>query len=105
MDAIFCGNDDLALGALFESQRMNMRIPQDIAICGFNDIEAASYVNPSLTSVSVGRYEMGVKAATMIIDVLQNKPMTSKIVDMGYNIKKRQSTHSSHSSQKNHPNN
>ncbi|MCE3251501.1 MAG: transcriptional regulator, partial [Cellvibrio sp.] len=69
-----------------------IRVPQDMAICGFNDIEAAGYVNPSLTSVSVGRYEMGVKASEMIIRVLNEKSIESKKVDMGYEIKKRAST-------------
>jgi len=92
VDAVFCVNDDLALGALFEAQRMNIRVPQDMAICGFNDIEAAAYVNPSLTSVSAGRYEMGVQASEMIIRVLNDKPIESKKVDMGYEIKKRAST-------------
>lgn len=92
LDAVFCANDDLALGALFESQRMNISVPRDMAICGFNDTEAATYVNPSLTSVYVGRYEMGVKAAEMLVETLNGRPLTNKIVDMGYDIKKRLST-------------
>lgn len=92
IDAIFCANDDLALGALFECQRMNIRVPQELAICGFNDIEAASYVNPSLTSVHVGRYAMGVKASEMLLDAIKNVPIESKIVDLGFEIKQRQST-------------
>ena len=92
VDAIFCANDDLALGALFESQRMNINVPGDLAICGFNDIEASRFVNPSLTSVQVGRYEMGVKAAEMVIQRLNGEPVEQKIIDMGYQIKKRQST-------------
>lgn len=92
LDAIFCANDDLALGALFEAQRMNINVPQDLAICGFNDIEAAAYVNPSLTSVSVGRYEMGVKAAEMIISRLNEQALEAKQVDMGYQIRERSST-------------
>jgi LacI family transcriptional regulator, gluconate utilization system Gnt-I transcriptional repressor len=92
VDAIFCANDDLALGALFESQRMNIKVPGDLALCGFNDIEAARFVNPSLTSVQVGRYEMGVKAAEMVINRLHGKLDEPKIVDMGFEIKQRQST-------------
>ena len=92
VDAIFCANDDLALGALFESQRMNINVPGELAICGFNDIEASQFVNPSLTSVEVGRYEMGVKASEMIIKRLNGNDTEPKIVDMGYQIKKRQST-------------
>ncbi len=91
IDAIFCVNDDLALGALFESQRMKINVPKDLALCGFNDIEASQYVNPSLTSVYVGRYDMGVKAAEMVIDRL-NGNIIDNITDMGYEIKKRQST-------------
>ncbi|MES2674247.1 MAG: LacI family DNA-binding transcriptional regulator [Pseudomonadota bacterium] len=91
VDAIFCTNDDLALGALFESQRMKINVPKDLALCGFNDIEASQYVNPSLTSVYVGRYDMGVKAAEMVLDRL-NGNVINNIADMGYEIKKRQST-------------
>ena len=92
VDAVFCANDDLALGALFGSQRMNNNVPGNLAFCGFNDIEASRFVNPSLTSVQVGRYEMGVKAAEMVIARLNGKMDEPKIVDMGYQIKKRQST-------------
>src|SRR5690606_36593949 len=92
LDAVFCANDDLALGALFESQRMKISVPDDLAICGFNDIEAASYVNPSLTSVSVRRYEMGLKAAQMILKRLRHEPMGDLKIDIGYDIVKRAST-------------
>ncbi len=91
LDAIFCVNDDLALGALFESQRMSINVPSDLALCGFNDIEASQFVNPSLTSVYVGRYDMGVKAAEMVIARL-NGNVIENVVDMGYEIKKRHST-------------
>jgi LacI family transcriptional regulator, gluconate utilization system Gnt-I transcriptional repressor len=91
-DAVFCANDDLALGALFESQRMKIKVPEELALCGFNDIEAAQYVNPSLTSVSVGLYEMGKKAAEMVIDRLGGKSMEKNVIDTGYEIKRREST-------------
>jgi LacI family transcriptional regulator, gluconate utilization system Gnt-I transcriptional repressor len=83
---------DLALGALFESQRMKIKVPEELALCGFNDIEAAQYVNPSLTSVSVGLYEMGKKAAEMVIDRLGGKSMEKNVIDTGYEIKRREST-------------
>jgi len=92
VDAVFCANDDLALGALFESQRMNIKVPDDLALCGFNDIEASHFVNPSLTSVQVGRYEMGVRAAEMVLERLNGIMDGPKVVDTGYQIKKRQST-------------
>ncbi len=92
VDAIFCCNDDLALGALFESQRMNIRIPGQLALCGFNDFEMSACVNPSLTSVHVPRYDMGMTAAKMILDVLEGREIPKKKVDIGYQIRLRQST-------------
>lgn len=92
LDAVFCCNDDLALGALFESQRMNIRVPNELAICGFNDIEASRYVNPSLTSVHTPRYEMGTKATEMVVQVLNGEDIADKKVDMGFEIKMRHST-------------
>ena len=92
LDAVFCLNDDLALGALFEAQRMHIAVPGQLAICGFNDIEAAAFVNPSLTSVTVRRYEMGLAAAQMIVAALEGKPIAQKQLDMGYDIQVRQSS-------------
>jgi len=92
LDAVFCCNDDLALGALFESQRMGIKVPEDLGLCGFNDFEASAYVNPSLTSVHAPRYEMGVKAASMILARLKDEAAGPRRLDIGYRIKQRQST-------------
>lgn len=92
IDAIFCCNDDLALGALFESQRMNIKVPGDLSLCGFNDFETSAFVNPPLSSVHVPRYEMGVTAAQMILDQLEGGNGSRKKVDIGYEIMMRQST-------------
>ncbi|MDO3387047.1 LacI family DNA-binding transcriptional regulator [Gilvimarinus sp. SDUM040013] len=95
VDGIFCCNDDLALGALFESQRMNIKIPTEMSLCGFNDFETSAYVNPSLSSVHVPRYEMGVKAAEMIINVLNDKGVADKTLDIGFEVILRQSSRAS----------
>lgn len=92
LDALFCANDDLALGAIFEAKRMGIAVPDDLALCGFNDAEAATYVNPSLTSVWVGRYEMGVRAAELILDAIEGRYPAQKIINTGYQIKERDST-------------
>jgi len=66
-DAVFCHNDDLALGALFECLARGIRVPDQIQICGFNDLEFAQHCHPSLTSVRVPRYEMGCAAASKLL--------------------------------------
>ncbi len=62
IDAVFCINDDIALGALFECQRRQIAVPEQLAIVGFNDLEFMASAVPSLTSVRTNRYEMGRKA-------------------------------------------
>lgn len=91
-NAIFCVNDDLALGSLFECQRMHISVPGDLAICGFNDMEASALVNPPLSSVRVPRYEMGVTATEMVLKALGGETIVEKMVDSGYEIKMRAST-------------
>ena len=60
--AIFFANDDLAAGALFECQRRGIRVPDQLAIMGFNDQEIASAVVPTITSVATPRREIGLAA-------------------------------------------
>ena len=91
IDAIFCSNDDLAAGAIFECQRQGIKVPQELAIAGFNDLEFASAITPSLTSVATPRYDMGQKSAQCLLDRIQDKPCPVQI-DVGFSISKREST-------------
>lgn len=94
LDGIFCLNDDLAMGALFECQRSQIRVPEDLAIAGFNDLEPSSCVNPALTTVSTPRFEMGEIAAKMLLNRMQGATTfkTPQVIDLGYKIITRQST-------------
>ncbi|EEE35768.1 transcriptional regulator, LacI family [Rhodobacteraceae bacterium KLH11] len=69
-DAVFCNNDDLAAGALFEAQRRNIPVPQQLGICGFNDLEMSAHLNPPLTSVATPRYQIGYNAIELIRSAL-----------------------------------
>ncbi len=91
-DAVFCCNDDLALGALFESKRMNISVPDDIAICGFNDLESSSLVEPAITSVASPRFDMGHKAVEMLVNAFGKPKQTTAPLDVGYQIMTRRST-------------
>jgi len=91
-DAVFCVNDDLALGTLFECQRMHIAVPDRMAICGFNDIEASALVNPPLSSVRVPRYDMGAKATEMVLGVLVGDAVEEKQINCGYQLIVREST-------------
>jgi LacI family gluconate utilization system Gnt-I transcriptional repressor len=92
IEAVFCVNDDLALGALFECQRRHMSVPEQMAIVGFNDLEFMSSSVPSLTSVRTNRYEMGKDAATMVIETLEGRRPEQPVVDLGFSVIQRQSS-------------
>ena len=92
-DAVLCNNDDLALGVLFEAQRRNIRIPDRLGICGFNDHEMMSAAEPPLTSVATDRYEMGRAAILQIRDRLAGKGQPrGHAIDLGYRLVPRRST-------------
>ena len=65
---VMCGNDVLAVGALIKAKQMGMRIPQDISITGFDDIELATVTDPRLTTVHVPHREMGKRAAISLVE-------------------------------------
>lgn len=90
-DAVFCCNDDLALGALFEAGRMNLRVPQDIAICGFNDLEYSALVEPGITSVAAPRFAMGQQAVNLLMQKIAGHP-TPAPIDVGFQVVARGST-------------
>jgi len=67
LDAVFCENDDLALGVLFECRRLGLRVPEDFGICGYNDLDFAACSEPGLTTIHVPRFELGYRAAELVI--------------------------------------
>jgi len=67
---IMCGNDVLATGALRGAKKMGLRVPDDVSITGFDDIELASIADPELTTVHVPHRAMGKQAAQMLIDMV-----------------------------------
>ena len=69
--AILCGNDVLAVGALRRAREMNIDVPGEVSITGFDDIELAQVAVPSLTTVHVPHREMGRKAAQMLVRLVQ----------------------------------
>lgn len=67
LTALFCYNDLTAVGALQACAELNRAVPDRIAIVGFDDIPLAALVTPSLTTVAVPRYQMGVEAMRLLL--------------------------------------
>jgi len=66
--AVVCGNDVLALGALLEAAVLGLRVPEDISITGFDDLEIAKEIPPGLTTVHAPLREMGRLTAAYLIE-------------------------------------
>lgn len=91
-DAVFCNNDDVALGALFECQRRGIRVPSQMGIIGFNDLDVASVSVPTISSVRTHRYEMGIQAVGMISAAVGGTRPEPAVIDQGFALMIRQST-------------
>lgn len=71
--AIFCANDMMALGAIDACAEKGIKVPQDVAIVGFDDMWVASLKTVQLTTVHQPRYQMGLKAVDLMIERIMGK--------------------------------
>jgi len=90
--AIHCSSDAMAHGVLLEAQARGLAIPQDIAVIGFGDLDFAAYTSPPLSSVRVDRFTVGRLAAEALLARLAGKPVSPKVVDVGFDIVERATT-------------
>ncbi|MDQ2079909.1 substrate-binding domain-containing protein [Xanthobacteraceae bacterium Astr-EGSB] len=77
--AIICGNDTLALGALMEAKQLGLRVPDDLSVTGFDDIELAAEFDPPLTTLRVDNIEIGRLAAAQLIARLNGEEAPVKV--------------------------
>jgi DNA-binding LacI/PurR family transcriptional regulator len=92
-DAVFGLNDVLALGALHELLIRGLRVPQDVAVAGFDDIDEARFASPSLTTVSPGMDEIAERSITLLLDRLAGRETAGQGVhiEAGFELKIRES--------------
>ena len=74
LNALFCYNDLVAVGALQACVELGRRVPEDVAVVGFDDIPLAALVTPPLTTCRVPRYELGVQAMRLLLDQIGGCP-------------------------------
>ncbi|NLS20528.1 LacI family DNA-binding transcriptional regulator [Rhizobium sp. P40RR-XXII] len=92
-EAIFCTDDNLALGALQECRKRGIGIPNDISVIGFHDLEFAACASPSLSSIASRRYETGRLAAEKVLSAIHaNTRHSREQIDLGFEVKLREST-------------
>lgn len=93
IDAVFCGSDLLAIGALGAARRMGLAVPSQLAICGFGDLEFSAETIPQLTTVRVDGTRIGLNAARFLLDRLNGgrSPDERRVLDVGFTIVARES--------------
>ncbi|WP_114751107.1 LacI family DNA-binding transcriptional regulator [Pleomorphovibrio marinus] len=69
-DALFCFADILAIGALNAAQRMQIKVPEELAIVGFGDDVTGRYISPSITTMAQPSFEMGEMAANTLLEII-----------------------------------
>ena len=77
--AVFCANDIQAIGALYECAESGVRVPDEISVVGFDDVPAAQYVSPQLTTVRVPAEEMGRRAVEMLLGAIDGSVAPGRI--------------------------
>ena len=88
--AVLCANDVLAAGALRAARELDLSVPKDISVTGFDDIELSIVVHPALTTVHVPHRDMGRKAARVLVAMIQDTPPENS-VELPVEIKLRTS--------------
>lgn len=72
-DAIVCGGDTIAVGAMEALKEMGLRIPDDVAVAGFDDLDVAVHADPPLTTIRHSVQHVGEVAAQLLIDLIEGK--------------------------------
>jgi LacI family repressor for deo operon, udp, cdd, tsx, nupC, and nupG len=90
--AIFCFNDEMAMGVIHTARRRKMRIPDDLSVVGVDDIRYARYTDPPLTTVAQPMRQMGEIAVRVLLDLLNGKASASQQVTLPHTLVVRAST-------------
>ena len=72
LDALYCYNDLIALGAMQACAELGRRVPDDIALVGFEDLPLAQQTDPPLTAVSQPMAVIGNQLVGMLLDIMEN---------------------------------
>jgi len=89
--ALICTTDVLAIGAIAEARALGLDVPRDLSIAGFDDLDFASYLDPSLTTVHVPTEEIGRLAADTLIAMIRREPVAMS-TELPGRVVQRQST-------------
>ena len=79
VDAIFCSSDIMAMGAFCEIFDNNLKVPDDIAIFGFDGLMVTKYTNPKISTIVQDNYKKGYKSANILHKIVKNEDYEKKV--------------------------
>ena len=90
--AIFAFNDDIAIGAIQAARARGLRVPEDLSVVGFDDVEHATIVTPALTTVRQPLAEMGRTAVSLLSRLMERQSFEAMHVELATRLVVRDST-------------
>ena len=91
-EALICANDFIAISVIKMLKKINISIPEDILVCGFDDSKEATIIEPKLTTIKIPSYEMGDIAADLLLNRIKNPMAPFKTTYIKTSLKYRDST-------------
>ncbi|CAG7839148.1 LacI family transcriptional regulator [Clostridium botulinum C] len=91
IDAVFCVNDEIAMGAINALRDKGIKVPEDVDVMGFNDTHGAEFFYPRLTTIAQPLYDMGSVATRMLIKKINNEPLDKELFVLPYELIERDS--------------
>jgi LacI family transcriptional regulator len=90
--AIFAFNDNIAIGAIQAARARGLRVPEDLSVVGFDDVESATIVTPTLTTVRQPLAEMGRTAVSLLNRLLERQRFETLHLELATRLVVREST-------------
>lgn len=90
-DAVFCANDEVAMGAINALREHNLKVPVDVDVVGFDDIYSAEVFYPKLTTVAQPMYDMGSVGMRMLIKIINKEKLSQEHFVLPYQLIVRES--------------
>jgi len=90
--ALFCMNDEMAIGAMHQCKNLGLRVPEDISVAGFDGIEFSSFTDPPLTTIKQPAEELGRQAMTSLYRIMTGRLLDNHQVKLPFELVARDST-------------
>lgn len=90
--AVFCFNDEMAIGAISHIKQSGQKVPEDIAIAGFDDLDVSHYTDPPLTTIKQPNRRFGAAAIDLLFELMEGKSCSDRHRTLPYELVIRQST-------------